>query len=761
MHHYLLLIVLVVPSLGDGLSFSYFKHWIGVGYDLVKANPSVGNDASQAADPGFYPTRRILSLDGANSSFLNSSTVEWDQRVSCSSGVVERTFYSGRSYQQKLLEQIKVDSKNDLEIQGVSFTESDQYKRVVRETTGPSGQILHEVSTQCIMGTIRYKTELLDTPLIETAFAHAVCALPFTFSLQPYIQFIQNWGTHVVTGFDYGYSELKERAGSKTGFIAALLASGNTAVKNTGVYQNYTESYTIDIEDVGTYNSQHVQFGEETLTVKHGDNQNPEPLTLVLLPISDVVTSIRWDTASLPSDCPANLATLLPQFGTNLKNAVTEYAKTFTGPTDDPTSFVTPLGWPSSQFGLLQPKGGCSNDGNTSWEYGSREFTPEFYFTHNDFSSPLNLAGEFNNHRIVEQFCVKTSTTGSPDWPKGSYCVHRYGSSCPADFRSGWVYWDDEDGSDNHDKVNGTLPAGEYGADTKMYFCCRYEAREIITNVISQQLTVEGRDGGEWECKPRVTLYRVCKPRVTLYRGCKPRVTLYRGCKPRVTLYRGCKPRVTLYRGCKPRVTLYRGCKPRVTLYRGCKPRVTLYRGCKPRVTLYRVCKPRVTLYRGCKPRVTLYRGCKPRVTLYRGCKPRVTLYRGCKPRVTLYRGCKPSSNTLQRIGCKPRVTLYRGCKPRVTLYRGCKPRVTLYRGCKPRVTLYRVCKPRVTLYRGCKPRVTLYSGCKPRVTLYRGCKPRVPIYRGCKPRVTLYRGCKPRVPLYRGCKPRVPLYRV
>ncbi|KAK0061018.1 hypothetical protein Bpfe_009546 [Biomphalaria pfeifferi] len=480
--YFFVLFLCLVPKIEADFTLSYFKPWIGVGYNLVKANPSVGNDASQATDPGFYATRRILRVTGASSNDTSSQNstgpteVEWVQRQSCSNGAVERTFYSGRSYQQKLLEQIKVDSQNDLDIQGLAFVESDQYKRVVRETSGPSGNVLHDITTQCTLGTLRYKTELLDTPLIEPTFAHALCSLPSTYSLQPYVQFIQNWGTHVVISFDYGYSVMTEKGGSKSEFITALLVSNNPAVRNSGAYKNYTESYSIPAEEIGNYDSQHLQFGVETQTVKRGSQQNPEPITLVLLPISEVVTSLHWSSSVLPADCPANLLSLLPQYGANLKTAVTEYAKTFTAPTNDPTSFVIPLAWPASQFGLLQPKAGCSSDGLTRWEYGSREFTPEYYFTHNSFSNPLNLAGEFNNQRIVEQFCVKTTGTEAPDWPKGSYCIHRYSPACPAGFLSGWVYWDDEDGNDNHDKVNGTLPAGEYGADTKMYFCCRMDS---------------------------------------------------------------------------------------------------------------------------------------------------------------------------------------------------------------------------------------------------------------------------------------------
>jgi len=48
-------------------------------------------------------------------------------------------------------------------------------------------------------------------------------------------------------------------------------------------------------------------------------------------------------------------------------------------------------------------------------------------------------------------------------------------------FTIGWIKWDDED-SNSRNKYSGTLPQGEYGGDTKMYFCCRSDG--FPTNAI-------------------------------------------------------------------------------------------------------------------------------------------------------------------------------------------------------------------------------------------------------------------------------------
>lgn len=52
----------------------------------------------------------------------------------------------------------------------------------------------------------------------------------------------------------------------------------------------------------------------------------------------------------------------------------------------------------------------------------------------------------------------------------GQYCIYKK-RTCPPDLESGYVYWDDEDFDNRNDK-RGILPTGEYGKDTKIYFCC-------------------------------------------------------------------------------------------------------------------------------------------------------------------------------------------------------------------------------------------------------------------------------------------------
>merc|ERR1712198_744623 len=84
---------------------------------------------------------------------------------------------------------------------------------------------------------------------------------------------------------------------------------------------------------------------------------------------------------------------------------------------------------------------------------------------------------------MQHEFCMKTTSNVDDytwTWPAGSYCIYKKGS-CPADFTSGYIYWDDED-DNNGNSYSGTRPDGSYGSNTKIEFCCREDG--IIDNAI-------------------------------------------------------------------------------------------------------------------------------------------------------------------------------------------------------------------------------------------------------------------------------------
>ncbi|CAL4063139.1 unnamed protein product, partial [Meganyctiphanes norvegica] len=113
-------------------------------------------------------------------------------------------------------------------------------------------------------------------------------------------------------------------------------------------------------------------------------------------------------------------------------------------------------GWPSGTYGLPKPKSSCP----PSFKYGNRYHDTEDEDSYNGWSRNY-LGGYRKRNNLRQDFCIKKSSSGSGNWPKGDYCIYKYGS-CPPGFSDGSIYLDDED-SDNANKKSGSLPDGDYG----------------------------------------------------------------------------------------------------------------------------------------------------------------------------------------------------------------------------------------------------------------------------------------------------------
>nr|XP_022302103.1 uncharacterized protein LOC111110061 [Crassostrea virginica] len=129
--------------------------------------------------------------------------------------------------------------------------------------------------------------------------------------------------------------------------------------------------------------------------------------------------------------------------------------------------FAAAIEWPSGTYSLLTPHAGCPSGWYFGWRYQDNEDTGN----QNKITKGHHFNGFFFGDTIT-YYCSKTSSSGSGSWPRGNYCIMRYGSSCPSGFASGSIYWDDED-SYNMNGKGGYLPSGAYDEDTRIYYCCR------------------------------------------------------------------------------------------------------------------------------------------------------------------------------------------------------------------------------------------------------------------------------------------------
>ncbi|CAH1233421.1 Hypp735 [Branchiostoma lanceolatum] len=98
---------------------------------------------------------------------------------------------------------------------------------------------------------------------------------------------------------------------------------------------------------------------------------------------------------------------------------------------------VAPLfyDWPAGTYGLPKTTGGCP----LGWKDGQYDYKGDnsFHFPQN---APVHFNGSISNNTLKQGYCMKTHSmengTGS-SWPKGSYCILKYGRGCPAGFALG------------------------------------------------------------------------------------------------------------------------------------------------------------------------------------------------------------------------------------------------------------------------------------------------------------------------------------
>ncbi|CAC5419765.1 unnamed protein product [Mytilus coruscus] len=125
------------------------------------------------------------------------------------------------------------------------------------------------------------------------------------------------------------------------------------------------------------------------------------------------------------------------------------------------------VSWPSGRYSFPKSQSGCP----LGWAEGCRYQDNEDTHNVNDVSYNHHFDGIFGRNTKL-CYCTKTTYGGSGSWPRGNYCIARKGGSCPSGFRTGSIYWDDEDHANANSK-NGVLPDGTYNRNTRIYFCCR------------------------------------------------------------------------------------------------------------------------------------------------------------------------------------------------------------------------------------------------------------------------------------------------
>ncbi|XP_052799350.1 uncharacterized protein LOC128230964 [Mya arenaria] len=423
--------------------------YIGLGYNLLTGNPEM------ASDPALLLDKRVLQLTKTETTEVQEASVQLGS--TCSNSKRHTLVHGSLSLQGEMKAFVQASSTHPPSLTGSSFTGNSEFVKAQTKLNAGEEVYQDHVIT-CKLGTAQYDLVGAQSNhfTVSHDFAKAVCNLS-TFdssSESQYLTFLDQWGTDP------------------------------SVLDHSGYFKGHTSSLTINM---GRYNQSALathSFGSpDQLTV--GIISNPKPIRIEVAPIFDFIQwnyfqPIMFELKARHECVDTMQAHDLQLIANNVRSVMAQYGqhKGATGTTDHPLQ--APVTWPLGKFGLMKAASGCPGN-DVHWVQGWRKHDTEDSGAHNYFTPGVNnyLSGYFYTNNIKTNFCIKNTrsvTSYDTNWPKGSYCILKYGGSCPFGFQNGFILWDDED-VNNHNERGGTLPDGEYGSNTKIYYCCRNDGR--------------------------------------------------------------------------------------------------------------------------------------------------------------------------------------------------------------------------------------------------------------------------------------------
>jgi len=458
-------------SLPEGL------HYIGVGYNVIRGNPDGNFWASGGDDPGLLSTRKVLTLSSQTDVPAEISYEFHDQ---CRQAHEFAMFYDTQSYQNKLLERVSSSGTNKDALMAKAFTLSNGFGAIAQQTL-KDFYVFQDDQSTCTAGSARYKLALSQGTHygISDEFAASVCKLPLNYDQNVYKQFIETWGTHVTSAVEIGSKDIRRYVSAYKDFVEFVMYNSSRDVTQSGPFLNSSSSLVVDTNAYRYRNQYRTVVGQLQDTLSVGSEQNPEPIGYTLVVISDMLDPSHWQNVADYKQrglCPPSTEAALTYFRKNLEQALTEYPGLVSAPMPVSRPLAIPVTWPKGTYSLAKPKSGCP-EGEFTWYEGWRMQNTETQSPDNAWSVNNNFAGNLQKTSFQLEFCTKgeaTSTDFDRSWPKGDYCIFKYGA-CPVDFSEGYVKWDDED-SLNRNDWQGVLPDGTYDEDTLQKYCCRSDA---------------------------------------------------------------------------------------------------------------------------------------------------------------------------------------------------------------------------------------------------------------------------------------------
>ncbi|XP_054755939.2 uncharacterized protein LOC129261943 [Lytechinus pictus] len=471
----------VVWVMSQELPVQHGVQFVGIGYNILEGNPEGGDLTTGGVDPGLLVSRRIFqfTFDQGHKTAdqLNRipDEVAFVRRSSAFQKSSLTTFYGTESYASKLAAQVEVGGGYKGATASVQFAASARYQDVKKKTSGKGSVFLSKESISNF-GEARYRTELLRTGnhLLTTGFVADACLLPETYTeetQQQYMEFMDDWGTHVVIRVSLGMKEGEHYEENRSSFVNFAATNVGGSISASGAYMGFSASLSVDMESFNSDMNSDTQFGKTGSSYRIGSETLNEPISIELIAMPEIFESEYWtglDNYISKEHCTSSFNPA--KVKENMDKALLGFAKWREIDNSTNPSIRIPLTWPDGKYGLPRPYNGCPS---RDWEKGSRLQVglPNNENIFNIIDTNMYFAGWVWTDTSRQEFCIKTvpEIQGSRwQWQPGSYCIYRYGSGCPQGFTSSYIDWNYGDGV--HLVDEGVVPAG---TQTKQEFCCR------------------------------------------------------------------------------------------------------------------------------------------------------------------------------------------------------------------------------------------------------------------------------------------------
>ncbi|XP_011676479.2 uncharacterized protein LOC756464 isoform X1 [Strongylocentrotus purpuratus] len=473
----------------DELPIQHGVLFVGVGYNMIDGNPEGGDLQTGGVDPGILISRRIFKFtydQGQTTSDLTSripDEISFVRRDSAFSESSLSTFHGTKSYASKLAAQVEVTGGYEGVMAEVQFAASARYQQVADKTSG-EGSVFLSNETITNLGQARYRTELALTGkhLLSPGFVAAACRLPQTYTEADYMEFMEDWGTHVIEEANLGIREGENLEEKRSSFVNYAAQNVEGSISASGAYAGFSASLSVDMESFNSAMDSETKFGSSSSKYRIGTNELNEPISLKLIAMPEIFVNDYWtglDDYISEGHCTASFD--LESVKQNMDQALSNYGEWREIDRSTNPVIQIPLTWPDGVYGLPKPYNGCPT---TDWDEGSRI---RFYGPKDERENKWSNVNLFAGYSISsvysrQEFCIKTvsSIPGSRwQWQPGSYCIYQFDSTCPQSFTSSSIDWGYPDNDATFGMTEGVQPSG---TDTAINFCCRND------NVVSQKI---------------------------------------------------------------------------------------------------------------------------------------------------------------------------------------------------------------------------------------------------------------------------------